>query len=132
VDASGADRRAVDAAAARDVRAYRGAGLELLLVAQTLERDDDVAQLLGAVAADEHVLVRLEARPDTLVERIVEREPASWSGLPGLVAHARVLAETMPALSGVDLVVSTEGERADDVAARIRGARPDWLVATAT
>jgi hypothetical protein len=33
----------------------------------------------------------------------------------------------MPALNGVDLILSTEGERAEDVAARIRAARPDWL-----
>ena len=106
---------------------YRDAGFELLLVAQTLETDDDVAQLIDAVGADERP-VRLEAQPDTLVERIVEREPASWSGLQGLVAHARVLAETMKALSGVDLVLSTEGAGAEEVAARIR--RPArWLAA---
>ena len=33
----------------------------------------------------------------------------------------------MPALAGVDLVLSTEGQRGEDVAARIRAARPDWL-----
>lgn len=33
----------------------------------------------------------------------------------------------MPGLADVDLVLSTEGERAEDVAARIRAARPDWL-----
>ena len=33
----------------------------------------------------------------------------------------------MPALGGVDLVLSTESERAEDVAARIRAARPDRL-----
>jgi hypothetical protein len=71
--------------------------------------------------------VRLEGQPTTLVERIIEREPPSWSGLDDLVAHAQELAASMPALSGVDLVLSTEGERAEDVAARIRAARPDWL-----
>src|SRR5215207_9002104 len=50
---------------------FRDAGFELLLVAQTLESDDDVAQLLAAVEADEHFLVRLDARPDTLARRIV-------------------------------------------------------------
>lgn len=106
---------------------HRDAGFELLLVAQTLESDHDVAQLLGAVEADAHFLVRLEARPDTLAARIAAREPRSWSGLPGLVAHANVLAATMPALRGVHLVVSTENVRPEEVAARIRDARPDWL-----
>jgi adenylate kinase family enzyme len=106
---------------------YREADHCLLLVAQTLETDDEVTELLNAVGADESFVVRLEAEPATLAKRIVEREPASWPGLPGLVEHAQRLAATMPALGGVDLVVSTEGERAEDVAARIRAARPDQL-----
>lgn len=116
---------------ARHVRAicelHRQAGHRLLLVAQTLETDADVTELLAAVAADQVFLVRLEARPATLVRRIVEREPPAWSGLDDLVEHAQELAASMPALSGVDLILSTEGERAEDVAARIRAARPDWL-----
>jgi predicted kinase len=106
---------------------YRRDGFDLLLVAQTLETDADADELLDAVGADEAFLVRLEAQPATLVERIIEREPASWSGLPGLVEHAQELAASMPALSGVDLVLSTEGQRPEDVAARIRAACPAWL-----
>jgi broad-specificity NMP kinase len=71
---------------------HRDAGRRLLLVAQTLETDVDVEQLFGAVRADEYFLVRLEAPPATLVERIVEREPAAWSGLDELVEHAQELA----------------------------------------
>ena len=116
---------------ARHVRAicalHRQAGHRLLLVAQTLETDADVTELLAAAAADQVFLVRLEARPATLVRRIVEREPPTWSGLDDLVEHAQELAASMPALSGVDLILSTEGERPEDVAARIRAARPDWL-----
>jgi hypothetical protein len=106
---------------------YREAGFRLVLIAQTLESDADVAKLLDAVGADEAFLVRLEAEPASLVARIIEREPASWSGLPDLVEHAQELAVTMPGLARVDLVLGTEGERAEDVAARIRAARPDWL-----
>jgi hypothetical protein len=101
---------------------YRDAGHRVLLVAETLETDDDAARLLAAVGADAHVLVRLEARPATLAERIVAREPAGWSGLAQLVDHARELATTIRALQGVDLVLSTEGERAEAVAERIRAA----------
>jgi GTPase SAR1 family protein len=115
----------------RHVRAacelYREAGHRLLLVAQTLETDADFTELVDAVGADEVFLVRLEAQPATLVERIIEREPPSWSGLDDLVEHTQELAASMPALSAVDLVLKTEGERAKDVAARIRAARPDWL-----
>ncbi len=116
---------------ARQVRcaceSYREAGHRLLLVVQTLEADADVAELLEVVGADEIFLVRLEAEPASLVERIIEREPPGWSGLSGLVEHAQGLAGTMPGLARVDLVLSTEGERAEDVAARIRAARPGWL-----
>jgi broad-specificity NMP kinase len=116
---------------ARHVRAacelYREAGRRLLLVAHTLETDADVAELLDAVGADEVFLVRLEAQPATLVERIIEREPRSWSGLDDLVEHTQELAASMRALNDVDLVLKTEGERAEDVAARIRAARQDWL-----
>jgi hypothetical protein len=103
---------------------YRQAGHQLLLVAETLETDDDVDRLLVAVGADERFLVLLEAPLATLVERIIEREPASWSGLAGLVEHTQVLAATMPSLRGVDLVAVTEGQRPEAVAARIRAALP--------
>jgi ATPase subunit of ABC transporter with duplicated ATPase domains len=106
---------------------YREAGHQLLLVAQTLENEADVNELLDAVGADEVFRARLEAGPASLAERIIEREPAGWSGLSGLVEHAQELAATMPGLPGFDLVLSTEGERAEDVAARIRAARPDRL-----
>jgi hypothetical protein len=105
-------------------RCYREAGYRLLLLAQTLETDADVAELLDAVGGDEVFLVRLAAAAPTLSARITEREPASWSGLAGLVEHAGELAASMPALAGVDLVLSTEGQRAEDVAARIRAALP--------
>ena len=106
---------------------YRAAGHRLLLLAQTVATDEDLAELLGAVGADEHLVVRLEAEPDTLVQRITDREPESWSGLSELVGHERVLAASMPALGGVDLVVSTERQRPEAVAERIRAARPDVL-----
>ena len=103
---------------------YRNAGYELLLVAQTLETDDDVTQLLAAVGAEDVFLVRLEARPDALVERIISREPSTWSGLRPLVDHVQELAASMPALSSVDLVLATDDARPEDVAARIRAAHP--------
>ncbi|MEA2131843.1 MAG: hypothetical protein QOJ85_4734 [Solirubrobacteraceae bacterium] len=108
---------------------YRDAGHRLLLVAETLETDEDHAALRAAVGADADLLVRLEAQPATLVARIVAREPESWTGLPELVERAQELAGSMVALSGVDLVLSTEGQRAEAVARRIRVAQPDELAA---
>jgi GTPase SAR1 family protein len=103
----------------RHVRAVC-AGHPLALVAETLETDADVGRLRDAVGADETFVVRLEAAPDTLAARIVAREPASWSGVDALAEHARDLAVRMPALAGIDLALSTEGERPEAVAARIR------------
>ena len=111
---------------------YREAGHQLLLVAETLETDDDLSRLRAVLGAEGYFLVRLEAQPATLVERILEREPESWSGLAGLVEHTQELAVTMPALRGVDLVLSTESQRPEAVAHRIRRALPDRLVAPAS
>ena len=117
-----------DAARGRQVASacalFGQAGHRLLLAAETLETDADTARLLEALGATEHLLVRLEAPAATLAARIAAREPESWSGRDGLIAHARELAGTMTALAGVDLVLGTEGRRAEDVAARIRAALP--------
>ncbi len=98
--------------------AYREAGHELLFVTDTLETDEWRLQLLDALDADRTVVVRLEAEPDTLARRVVEREP-HWSGAPALAAHARELAVQMRELRDVALVLSTEDARAEDVAAAI-------------
>jgi energy-coupling factor transporter ATP-binding protein EcfA2 len=67
-------------------------------------------------------LQRDAAEPATVAARIAAREPGSWSGKARLVEHARELAAVIPALAGIDLVLPTEGEAADDVARRVRGA----------
>jgi broad-specificity NMP kinase len=96
---------------------YRALHYDVLLVTATLEDDAYAARVLSALpAADRHV-VRLEAAPDTLEARIRAREPAGWSGLDALVASARRLAASMPALGGVDVVLSTEGTTVGAVAA---------------
>lgn len=107
--------------------AYRGYGHRLLLIAQTIETDHDLAQLLAAIDVEEHLLVRLEAPPATVTQRILQREPESWSGRARLVEHARDLAASMTALNGVGLVLSTDGQQPDAVAQRIRAACPDQL-----
>jgi hypothetical protein len=98
---------------------YREAGYEVLLVTATLEDDDYTEATLRAAGADDHLLVRLEAEPATLKRRLLAREPARWSGLPALVEISRYLAETMKRLSGVDLVISTEDRKPEEVAAEL-------------
>lgn len=103
---------------------YREAGYDLLLIARTVETDGDLLRLLEAVGADESFVVRLEAEPASLVGRIVAREPEGWSGLSELVDHTQRLAVSMRDLNGIGLVVSTEGRRAESVAASIRKSLP--------
>jgi adenylylsulfate kinase-like enzyme len=98
---------------------YRAAGHGLLIVTATLEDHAYARAVLAVAEPAEHLLVRLEAAPDTLERRIRAREPRGWSGLPTLLGSARALAESMPTLTGVDLVLSTEGAAADAVAERV-------------
>jgi hypothetical protein len=63
--------------------------------------------------------VRLEASPATLKRRLLAREPESWSGLSELVESSERLAESMKLLHGVDLVLSTEDQEPEQVAARL-------------
>jgi hypothetical protein len=66
----------------------------------------------------------------TLRRRIVEREPAGWRGLDDLLAATARMAPVIAGLDGVALTLSTEGQRPETVAARIRGAFHDRLLPT--
>jgi GTPase SAR1 family protein len=108
-------------------RLHREQGQRLLLVVTTVESAADLHGVLNALGADEHVVVRLEAEPETLARRIVEREPEGWSGLDELVAASARLGPVIAALDGIDLAFSTEAAQPRDVAARIRAAFPAVL-----
>jgi hypothetical protein len=108
---------------------YAAASLQLLVCGATVPSQPYLERLLAVIAADEHLVVRLEAEPETLQRRIVDREPPEWSGLPRLVAAAREIAAVSQSLERVDLVLSTEGEDAPAVADRIRALWPDVLLA---
>ena len=101
---------------------YRLFDYPLLLVAVTVESGEDLGRLLAAVGADEHAVVWLEAEPETLRRRIVEREPAGWSGLDELLAASARLSTVITGLGGIALTCSTEGQRPPVVAERIRDA----------
>ena len=107
-------------------QAHRRAGQELVLVGEVVETPEALRMLLAAVDAEDHLLVRLEAALPTLRGRITSREPADWFGLDHLLG----LAEQSAAFTGLDgtqLVVNTEELRPEEVAERIRAARPDRL-----
>ena len=110
---------------------YRDAGYGLLFLTATVAADDYGRARLAATGAEGHLLARLEADPDTLRTRIIEREPAGWAGLDELVEASQLLAGSMPTLSGVDVVLSTEGRDpesvADDLEAALREHSPSLL-----
>jgi DNA polymerase III delta prime subunit len=106
---------------------YREFGYELLLASATVETQPDLDAVLAAIDAAHHAIVRLEADPDTLRKRIVEREPDGWPGLDELLAAAERIAPEIAHLDGIALVLSTERAQPQAVADSIRGAFPDYL-----
>ena len=61
----------------------------------------------------------LRAPGEVCAARVLEREPERWAGRDALAAHARVLADAIPALPGVDLVLDTDGRSAETVAGEL-------------
>lgn len=100
-------------------RSYHDLGTAILVVTATVEDDEHRTGVVDAIGAEDAMVVRLEADPETLRHRILAREPPGWEGLPELLNSSRQLAESMADLGGVDLVLSTEGEQPGPVAERI-------------
>jgi hypothetical protein len=95
-------------------------------VGATATSADYLAAVLAAVAANDYLVVRLEADASTLRKRIIAREPAEWSGLPRLLDAADEIALLSRSLD-VHLVCSTEDASPLAVATQIRKARPEVL-----
>jgi chloramphenicol 3-O-phosphotransferase len=104
------------------------AGRELVLVAEVIESPTHLDDVLAALGADDHLLVRLDAALNTLRERIVAREPPGWSGLSHLLGETPTLKASLVGLDGVHLALDTERLRPAEVCARIRAARPERLL----
>ena len=83
--------------------------------------------MLAAIGADEHVVVRLHADPSTLRQRIIDREPDTFTELDELVAAAARLSPVIAGLDGIALALSTEAESPAAAAERIRDAWPAKL-----
>jgi cytidylate kinase len=103
----------------------RQAGRTTFVIAATTETDAELAAVIDAVGADHVATVLLTASPETVAERIGDREPDSWPGKRSLIAHARKLARSMPSLARLDVVVSTERRGADEVTRELRAALRD-------
>ena len=76
----------------------------------------DLRGVVAAVGADEHAVVRLEAEPETLRQRIIAREPETFTELDQLTAASARLSQAIAGLAGVALALSTERRRPAAVA----------------
>ena len=104
------------------VRLQRGYGRRLFVVVATTETQADLDSLLAAIGAERSLVACLRAPGDVAAARVRAREPERWAGRDALAAHAHELAEGIPRLPGVDLVLDTDDRNADDVAAELYAA----------
>lgn len=107
--------------------AHRRAGHDLLLFGEVVESAEHLTELLGAVGADDHLLVRLEAPRAMLRQRILAREPTDWSGIEYLLEQSERWAAALEQLDGVHLSLDAARMSPNEIAARIRAERPDKL-----
>ena len=106
------------------VMLQRGYGRRLFVVVATTETQDDLDGLLAAIGAERTLVACLRAPGDVCAARVLAREPERWAARESLAEHARELAAVIPGLPGVDVVLDTDGRRAEDVAAALRAAVP--------
>ncbi len=107
--------------------AHRQAGHDVLLVAEVIESPGHLKDVLASLNADDHLLVRLDAAPATLRQRIIDREPPDWSSLAWLLDETPRLQLALVELDGVHLVMDSEQLTLTEMVERIRSARPDKI-----
>ena len=108
----------------RAASAHRDRGHNLLLVGEVVESSEHLAQLLAAVGADDHLLVRLTGPYMLLRQRILAREPVEWSGTDHLLEETKRWAQVVDDLDGAHVTVDTVRTSPLQAAALIRAERP--------
>jgi hypothetical protein len=96
-------------------------GYDVLIVTETTETAQELADLSLAIPGDSTLVVRLDAEPAIVRTRIERREPPTWSGLPSLAAHAERLAVQMRCIPA-DLVIRTDRGSTQGAASRVLSA----------
>ncbi len=100
----------------------RDAGRCLFLIAATTENEAQLRGVIEAARAQRSLVVCLSAPAAELAARLQRREPERWPGKAPLIAHARELAERIPALAGLELTIETTGRDAEEVAREVLAA----------
>ena len=98
------------------LRMQRGYGRSLFVVVATTETQEELDGLLGAIGAERSFVVALTVPGAVASARVLAREPERWAARESLAEHAAELAPVIPALPGVDLVLSTDGRDEESVA----------------
>jgi energy-coupling factor transporter ATP-binding protein EcfA2 len=106
---------------------HRRAGHDLLLVSEVIESPAHFGDVLASIHADDHLLVGLEAAPHTLRERIIHREPPGWFGLAYLLEYTERLRVSLAELDDGHVLIDSERLAPEEIADRVRSARPDKL-----
>ena len=101
------------------LRMQRGYGRRLFVVVATTETQEDLDGLLRAIGAAQSFVVALSVPGAVAAARVLAREPERWPGREALAEHAAELAPVIPALPGVDLVLSTDGRDEEAVATEL-------------
>jgi adenylate kinase family enzyme len=99
------------------LRMQRGYGRRLFVVVATTETEADLRALVAAIGATRSFVVALTVPGEVASARVLSREPERWAARDALAEHAAELAPVIPALDGVDLVLSTDGRDEESVAA---------------
>jgi hypothetical protein len=102
------------------VSLQRQAGRDTFLIVATTETEEQLQAVVEAVADERVLVVCLSVPGGVAARRVAEREPDSWPGKLALVDHARKLADEIPLLPGVEVVIGTDHRRAVEVAAEVK------------
>jgi len=107
--------------------AHRRAGRHTLLVAEVIESQAHLGDVLVSLGVDDHLLVRLDAPLETLQQRVMARESPDWAGLDWLLEETPGLQLALADLPGVHAVLDSATLTLTEIVDRIRSARPDKL-----
>lgn len=103
---------------------FREEGAERLVAADVIESRDELERYRQAVPGAEIVVARLQATPETLLERIKRREIGS--GLDWHLQRAVELGRQMEQDRVEDFVVVTDGKSVGEVARQVL-VKSGWL-----
>ena len=102
------------------ISSQRQVGRDTFLVVATTETESELRAVIEAVGDSRVVVICLSAPPDVAARRVAEREPDAWPGKTALIEHAGKLAQEIPYLPSIDLVLPTAERPAVEVAAEVK------------